>query len=407
MIRRIRIPYADIKPKRYAASFFDDELTLYRVRLEYMKQEEAQVYYLDYGNSKFVLVNQLFQIPEDILCVPFQAIQCSLENITPPDSFGAMPTGAGWPKEVCEYVESVLLDHTYTARIHYVLNSVVFLDVLADDRSFKDMLIMQGRACEDQPDYRVKQARTLNSTQGIRLDTAFTVYDDDYTAPYQRPNFLTTRANLSGGTSPYEVSFRGLCEGLEAKSGNIDNTSVNSVVLHHNTSITYQELLTANSVALSGGGDKIQIRGSTLHQPLPGLTEIMVLLFAPQVQLHCSPGKLNYTGCTAGLGAVNEAPIWPEHDIKIQFDVRIDNQDLVNINKLRMYISDLLRGDEDNPTTIHLTHQPIRQLQRKIWRLVQILLERRRGLLERTSHTLHEWKPPSGTRNTAPPLFDR
>ena len=405
-IPRARISYQHLKPKTYAASFFDDEVTLYRVRLEHFRGEEMKISYLDYGNTKLVPVNQLFQIPSELLYVPFQAIQCSLENAEPCHGSLMDMVKGGWPQETCTYVRDVLVNQMYMAEVQYVLNDVVYLDLHSGDQgvTFKEELIRNGRAREAEPDYRIKLARSNTNRSGIRLDTAFTVTDDNYTSPFKRPNFTSKRARLSGGTSPYEVSFKGLCEGLQSKSVAVDGNSVNSVVLHHNTSLKYQELLTASSVALSSG-DKIQIRGSTLHDPIPGIAEIMTLLFAPSIQLHCSPGRLNYTGCTAGLGAANGASIWPEHDLNVYFDVRIDNTDLHNINKLRMFISDLLQGDEDNPTTAHLTHQPIRQLQRKIWRLVQVVLQRRRDFIQPSAHINYGWEASAGTHNFSLPGY--
>ena len=404
-IPRSRIPYQHLKPKTYAACFFDDEVTLYRVRLEHFRGEEIKVTYLDYGNSRMVPVNQLFLIPPELLYVPFQAIQCSLENIEPCHGSLMDMVKGGWPPYTCAYVREVLIDQIYIARIYYVLNDVVHLDLHCADNglTFKEQLLAKEMAAEAEPDYRVKLARSNTNTTGIRLDTAFTVTDDDYNSPHKRPNFTSQRAKLSGSTSPYEVSFKGLCESLLSKSVVVDRNSVNSVVLHHNTSLRYKELLTASSLSLSS--DKIQIRGSTLHDPLPGLPEIMTLLFAPSVQLHCNPGRLNYTGCTAGLGAVNGAPIWPEHDLNVPFDVRIDDVDLNNINKLRMFISDLLQGDEDNPTTAHLTHQPIRQLQRKIWRLVQVILQKRREFIQPSSYINYGWEASAGTDNFTLPGY--
>ena len=402
-ISRTRVPYQYLKPKGYAACFFDDEVTLYRVRLEHFKGEEMRVYYLDYGNHKTVPVNQLFRIPADLLAVPFQAIECSLENIAPLHSNFMDMVSGGWPRHVVQYTEEILLNKLFTARIFYVWSGVVHLDLIANEVSFINHLMTQFQAYQPEPDYRVKQARAVTNVLGIRLDTAFSVYEDTYTRPYTRPNITTNRAKLSGADSPYLVSFKGLSESLDSKIVTVEKSSVNSVVLHHNTALNYQELLTANSVALSSNNDKIQVRGSTSHDPIPGLPEIMVLLFAPQVQLHCSPGKLNYTGCIAGLGAVEGSSIWPEHDLKVKFDVRLDNRDLTAVNKLRMYISDLLQGDEDNPSTVHLTHQPIRQLQRKIWRLITELLQRRREFLPSSDYLNLDWEPPAGTENSELP----
>ena len=400
-ISKTRVPYQHLKPKEYAACFFDDEVTLYRVRLEHFKGEKMRVYYLDYGNFKDVPLNQLFQIPVQLLRVPFQAIECSLENIAPfHRNFIDMVSG-GWPRDVSQHVEEVLTDKMFTARIYYLLGGVVHLDLMAGGASFINLLVSQNQAYQPEPDYRVKLARSVTNVLGIRLDTAFSVYDDTYTGPYERPNFTSKRAKLSGGDSPYLVSFKGLCEGVNSKMVSVSGSSVNSVVLHHNTALKFQELLTGNSVALSGNGNKILVRGTTSHDPIPGLPEIMVLLFAPQVQLHCSSGKLNYIGCIAGLGAVEGAPIWPEHDLKMRFDVRLDNKDLTDINKLRICISDMLQGDEDNPSTLHLTHQPIRQLQRKIWRLITELLQRRREMLPPSEYIHLDWEPTAGTENVA------
>ena len=52
-----------------------------QVRIESVTLDCAKVYFLDYGNHSWVPVQGLLTLPPHLLAPPFQALECSLENI--------------------------------------------------------------------------------------------------------------------------------------------------------------------------------------------------------------------------------------------------------------------------------------------------------------------------------------
>ena len=105
-----------------------------------------------------------------------------------------------------------------------------------------------------------------------------------------------------------------------------------------------------------------------------GLGGLLTMIFAPRVEMRSDPSLKRYTGCLTGLGYRKKGwgktipqlnslhcndgsseikgwsnnsnepeaeyiPYHPEHDMEIQFDVNIDNEDIDLINQLRYRIS--------------------------------------------------------------------
>jgi len=305
---------------------------------------------------------------------------------------------------VADFLSTCILNKKFQATIYYVLNDILYIDLVAGAArvSLKQLLISRGMASEAEPDFRTQQAM---DSAPFRKDFTLGVgkLDAERQVKTDRLNFLSEQAKLSGPTSPYEVSFRGLTSGSMSRSTVMDQNSVNCIHVCPNPSQDYNELLTAGSIALSSDGQKITLRGTTSHEPIPGLPELAVLIFAPKVQLQCSPGKLHYTGCVAGLGTDSSgSPLWPDHDLNIPFDVRLHNTDFREINKLRMTISRLMRADDENPTVIKWSKGPIREMQRSIVRLVDELLLERRTRITPCNELDISWRLPAGTKPCLP-----
>jgi hypothetical protein len=86
------------------------------------------------------------------------------------------------------------------------------------------------------------------------------------------------------------------------------------------------------------------IRQTTLMPAVPGITALLTMIFSHKLELRVERSSDKYTGCVSGLGTENShgAPVYPEHDIEVIFDVDIDRKDLEAVNRIRSGMDNLL-----------------------------------------------------------------
>jgi ATP-dependent RNA helicase TDRD9 len=72
---------------------------------------------------------------------------------------------------------------------------------------------------------------------------------------------------------------------------------------------------------------------------IPGLTAIVALLFCPTAELRCDPAMSCYVAALCGLGHVDGKPIFPEHDIVVNINVEITDNDIQNVIVLSNRVS--------------------------------------------------------------------
>ena len=160
------------------------------------------------------------------------------------------------------------------------------------------------------------------------------------------------------------------------KKANVEPDSVNSVLLDKSANDRHDVWLVAGHVGTNSAGDTLVLRSTTLMPNKKGLGIILAMIFAPKVEMRYDSKMHEYTGCLLGLGyrkrgsghtagslltsksvdgmdgddwddywndSVNGTrdfvPYHPVHDMEIQFDVNIDNDDLNLINQLRYRMS--------------------------------------------------------------------
>ena len=151
------------------------------------------------------------------------------------------------------------------------------------------------------------------------------------------------------------------------KKAIIEPDSVNSVLLRKDAKDRNSTWLVAGHVGTNPTGDSLILRSTTLLPNRAGLGTLLAMSFAPNVEMRHFEMK-EYTGCLLGLGyrkrvsnqktnkcltsnicdenwsdSITDSSEYisyhPEHDMEIQFDVEVDNEDLDLINELRYRMS--------------------------------------------------------------------
>ena len=401
----VRVPVSELRENMYGLAYFEEqERILYRVKaLTITNNFQVKVNYLDFGNSKWINSNMFFKIPRQFLrgC-PFQAVECCIEGICPEIDSRSLCSSETWDRRFVDQLRPILENKHFNAKVHYLLNNVLHLDLFDGTNSLKQYLVESRKfpVSVAQDNYRTEYAKLLGGTD-IKLEV---VESKSETDGEQNEHFESKKCDLSGPTSPYEVEYCGLNNTARSYRTIVDQNSVCSIAVCTNPSDDFTEMLSASTVALSGSGCRVQLRGTTLHPPIRGFPDMVILLFSPKVQLHTTPSRLNYVGCIAGLGIDERGdPLWQDHDLQVTFDHRVLSSDIELINQIRLTISNILTADDDNPSKIKFIESQIKKYQNKIKNDVRRLregLNRRQRSIPHYENLVYAWRPNNFTHNS-------
>ncbi|KAL5251561.1 hypothetical protein ACHWQZ_G017059 [Mnemiopsis leidyi] len=401
-----RVAASELRENMYGLAYFEEhsERILYRVRaLQITSNFQVKVNYLDFGNSKWINGNMFFNIPQKFLWgSPFQAVECCIEGICPQMDSRSLCSSETWDRRFVDELRPILENKHFSAKVHYLLNNVLHLDLYDGPNSLKQYLVGNKKfpVSVALDNYRTDYAKLQGGTD-LRLEVVEAPSETD-----QRHNqhFQPEKCELSGPTSPYEVEHCGLNNTARSYRTIVDQNSVCSISVCTNPSDDFTEMLSASTVSLSGTGCRVQLRGTTQHPPIRGFPDMVMLLFSPKVQLHTSPSRLNYVGCVAGLGIDERGdPLWPDHDLQVTFDHRVLSSDIDLINNIRLTISNILTADDDNPSKIKFIESQIKIYQDKIKSYVRKLregLNKRQRSISHHETLIYGWRPDNYTHNS-------
>lgn len=206
----------------------------------------------------------------------------------------------------------------------------------------------------------------------------------------------TSSVQLKGPYHPLQFNVVSTHRIGSSKKANIEPDSVNSVLLGKSPNDKHDVWLVAGHVGTNTSGDALVLRSTTLMPNKEGLGALLAMVFAPVVEMRYNPKKQRYTGCLLGLGSrkygegkkskshkpfksressdtsgwscsthdsTDEVSYHPEHDMEIQFDVNIDNDDIKLINQLRYRIGIALTRINDKKDGRRL---PLEQRMREV-----------------------------------------
>ena len=86
---RIALDAEDISPGCLVAAMYGCDQSFYRAQVVHIDgYEKCTIFYIDYGNEEEQAITSLFQLPKQFCQLPFQAIECELNDISiPPQKF--------------------------------------------------------------------------------------------------------------------------------------------------------------------------------------------------------------------------------------------------------------------------------------------------------------------------------
>lgn len=323
----------DIRVGSYCLAPFEDEF--FRAEIIQCSDRHVKVFFLDYGNTSTIYDRKQIRIcQEALLNIPFQAFECYLCEIR--------PIRGTWTEEAALRFNEVASPGAIQliGKVYSLIHGTYRLEIFNNDKSINRLLIEEGHAmyCEEPLSSKQRHEEMVNF-QGASSKKASS---DTYVAEGSRieRGEEVLKISLRGPFSPFEVSFFGLTASAKLRASRVEQDSVNSVVMCEEPQDKHPRLLVAASVNINPSGNTIIARETTYLPNIHGLTSMLPLLFAPVAEFRCDKEETCITGAICGLGCDDMgAPILPDHDIEIAFDVKFAEKDFGMINGVRYLIN--------------------------------------------------------------------
>ncbi|XP_016070378.1 PREDICTED: putative ATP-dependent RNA helicase TDRD9 [Miniopterus natalensis] len=344
-------PFADSEEQRY-----------FRAQILYVSGSSAEVFFVDYGNKSHVHLDLLMEIPCQLLELPFQALEFKVCRLRP--SARSLVCGEHWSSEASRRFATLVRGRALLVKVFSVVHSVLHVDVylssgLQDFVNVRDVLIEEGHAELAEECYESRQSHealkglfSKSVEPGTDICAPPPVKDSErHLIRILLDSFSSNKlgapnhkAILHGPFNPYELKCHSLTRISKFRRVWIEKESINSVAISDTPEDLHQRVLVAASLSVNATGSTMLLRETSLLPHIPGLPALLSMLFAPVMELRVDGDGKCYTGVLCGLGwnPTTGAPILPEHDMELAFDVQFSVEDVVEINILRASINKLV-----------------------------------------------------------------
>nr|KAF6269981.1 tudor domain containing 9 [Myotis myotis] len=363
------------------APFADsDERSYFRAQILYVSGSSAEVFFVDYGNKSHVDLDLLMEIPGQLLALPFQALEFKVCRLRP--SARSLVCGEHWSGEASRRFAALVSGRALLVKVFSVVHSVLHVDLylssgLQDFVNIRDVLIEEGHAELAEECYESRQSHEAlkglfsksehvtdmsvpSPTKDSEKHLIRVLLDSFSSNKLGPPNH---KAVLHGPFNPYELKCHSLTRISKFRRVWIEKESINSVAISDSPEDLHQRVLVAASLSVNATGSTMLLRETSLLPHIPGLPALLSMLFAPVMELRVDQEGKSYTGVLCGLGwnPTTGAPILPEHDMELAFDVQFSVEDVVEINILRAAINKLVCDGPNGAR--HLGPERVAQLQ--------------------------------------------
>ncbi|XP_040528296.1 ATP-dependent RNA helicase TDRD9 isoform X1 [Gallus gallus] len=332
----------------------------YRARILYVSGDFAEVFFVDYGDRSKVPLKKLKEIPSSLRELPFQALEFKICKMRP--SAKSLVCGERWSYSASRRFASLVNGYTLLVEVYSLVHSVLHVDAFHYTRhrdlvNIRDVLIEERYAELAEESYESQQSH--DSLKGFFLNGIEEKEKTSASSREEEKDLIerllkwfsdnksdapTHKVTISGPFSPYEVKCHGMTRVSQFRSAVIRKGSINSVVVQDAPEHSSEQFLVAAFLSLNENGSTVFLEETSLMPPIPGLLALLSMLFAPAIELRVDKACKYFTGALCGLGwsETCRAPLLPENDMELTFDVHFDVDDILEINILRAAINKLL-----------------------------------------------------------------
>ncbi|NXP73265.1 TDRD9 helicase, partial [Ramphastos sulfuratus] len=343
------------------APFTDVEYTgYYRARILCVCGDFAEVFFVDYGNRSKVPLKSLKEIPSHLREVPFQALEFKMCKMRP--AAKSLVCGEWWSYSATQRFASLVNGYALLAKVHSFVHGILHVDVFRHSEgkelvNIRDVLIEECYAepavesCESQRSHDLLESFSFDQipkeekvsipsreNKKNLIERSLKCFSD------RQRKVPTHKVTVRGPFTPYEVKCHTMARVSSFRMVLIKKESINSVVICDALEDPFEQLLVAASVSANTTGSAVILEETSLMPPIPGLLALLSMLFAPAIELRVDKSGKHFTGVLCGLGWSQTcgAPLLPENDMEVTFDVRFGVEDISEINILRTAINKVL-----------------------------------------------------------------
>nr|B3M383.1 RecName: Full=Probable ATP-dependent RNA helicase spindle-E; AltName: Full=Homeless [Drosophila ananassae] len=319
------------------------------------RQPKFFVRFVDYGNTDLMYIEQLRLMTKELLSqygdLPPRVFECRLALVQPSTMSNTL---SRWSRDAKDMLISASKNNIVEIEIYSLVYNVAAVMVHTRDGLLNDKLVehnLARRADENfmsrqDHDFRIRKQESARYISGPERQQVNEEYlrscqmpeDLDLTPPpLDKCNMIVM---LKGPYSPLETSMFSTIRVGVWKTVKIDNSSVNAVLLDSDPQDNHDQLVVSHSTVESSNGDVLTARGTTLMPNIHGFGPLMTMLFCPTMQIKCNKDCTKYVSILAGLGFDKETmkPYFEEHDMVMNLDVNLYEDDVRMINQMRYNI---------------------------------------------------------------------
>uniref|UniRef100_UPI0037E94C75 ATP-dependent RNA helicase TDRD9 n=1 Tax=Semicossyphus pulcher TaxID=241346 RepID=UPI0037E94C75 len=345
----------------------NDQSLYYRAKILHIRGSTVEVFFLDFGNTAVHAISSLREMPPDLLSHPFQAQEFQVAEMRP--SAQSIILGKQWSSRARNRFITLVKGRSLIVSLYSILHGVMRVQLLINtetkNTNVLDILVEEGHAVKAEESFDSQQnhealmslykdmetgayvPNTANSSWKDRKKEEKELIDyllDHFSKSYQPSS--KAKVNLHGPLSPNMIRLHSLNHKTHYKTVCIERSSINSLALNENPHCKHQRMLVAGTVAVNSTGTRILLKETSIMPDIPGLPALVTMLFTPVMELRTNEERTCYSGALCGLGwnSQTQEGILPEHDIELAFDVKLDVEDITEINALRVAVNRLVCG---------------------------------------------------------------
>nr|XP_016995353.2 probable ATP-dependent RNA helicase spindle-E [Drosophila takahashii] len=398
--------------------------TVIRPENQSNRQPMFYVRFIDYGDCALLPMEQLRLMPDELVAqygdLPPRVFECRLALVQP-----SMVVSANnrWPAAANDKLKAMAKCGRIDIEVYSLFNNVAAVLIHMRDGLLNEKLVelkLARRADEDfmsrqDHDFRLRRQETARYTTSAErqqineeyLRSCQLLQDQDLPPPPL--DKCNTVVMLKGPYSPLESNMYSTIRVGVWKSVKIDNASVNAVLLDSDPQDQHDQMIVAHTTVESADGQILTARGTTLMPNIHGFGALMAMLFCPTMQIKCNKAGTKYVSILAGMGCdpVTNEPYYEEHDMVINLDVNILEDDLSLINQMRYNIDSVFFNFKDENYPAVSVNERV-SIYTQLRSMMNRLLSKDRSYIEvNSSNSDYEWEKTDDVPKQAEPFGKR
>ncbi|XP_022706186.1 probable ATP-dependent RNA helicase spindle-E [Varroa jacobsoni] len=340
---------------------------LFRSRIVTISSDGITVFFIDYGNTSKVGINQVYVLPLSmLLCsheAPF-AYEFQLANVHSLDGKPVKPTG----------FQKLLINKPCRVELYSIVDNVFRVDIFveSDEEIHINEQLRYDRIAVflDEPQISSQIHELEDHGVNFANSDCCVIKGEVYTDPNQCSSDIEI---IGSPCSPLakSCSLDTLKRNHHVKDIYVNEQSVNQVMFGEIG--VQRRFIVAHSERLSSD-KRLQLLRTTLMPKLNMMLPFVALVFSPRAEYRCSDNQTAYIRAICGLGAVENEDgivesVCPESDIDVPFSHELGRTDVKIINRIRSLLNEAFCG---NNQFLEWASLPILRIQDK---LVQEILK--------------------------------